>query len=72
MPKGPNGEKRPADAIGRAVQVAKIATRETEDTRYAQPNKVQNGRSGGKARAIRITAHQRSAIGRQGAKARWG
>ncbi len=26
MPKGPKGEKRPADVIGAAVKVAKIAT----------------------------------------------
>ena len=26
MPKGPKGEKRPADVIGAAVMVAKIAT----------------------------------------------
>ena len=31
MPKGPKGEKRPADAIGAAVMVAKIATGEIED-----------------------------------------
>ena len=28
MPKGPRGEKRAADAIGRAIMVAKIATGE--------------------------------------------
>ncbi len=28
MPKGPQGQKRPADAIGAAVMVAKIATGE--------------------------------------------
>ncbi len=28
MPKGPKGEKRPADVIGAAVKVAKIATGE--------------------------------------------
>lgn len=33
MPKGPRGEKRPADAIGRAVHIAKIATGEIEDER---------------------------------------
>ncbi len=33
MPKGPNGEKRPADAIGLAVMVGKIATGEIEDAR---------------------------------------
>lgn len=30
MPKGPKGEKRPADVIGGAVMVAKIATGEIE------------------------------------------
>jgi hypothetical protein len=32
MPKGPKGEKRPADAIGVAVMVRKIATGEIEDS----------------------------------------
>ena len=32
MPEGPKGEKRPADVIGVAVMVAKIATGEIEDT----------------------------------------
>ena len=31
MPKGPQGQKRPADAVGCAVQVAKIATGEEEE-----------------------------------------
>jgi hypothetical protein len=31
MPRGPKGEKRPADAIGSAIIIAKIATGETED-----------------------------------------
>ena len=31
MPKGPNGEKRPADAVGLAVLIGKIATGEVED-----------------------------------------
>jgi len=32
MPKGPHGEKRPADVIGNAVKVMRIATGdETED-----------------------------------------
>ncbi len=33
MPKGPRGEKRPADAIGRAVMIGRIATGEIEDVR---------------------------------------
>ncbi len=31
MPKGPKGEKRPADAVGAAIKVARIATGEIED-----------------------------------------
>ena len=31
MPKGPKGEKRPADVVGAAVKVAKIATGEIEE-----------------------------------------
>jgi hypothetical protein len=31
MPRGPKGEKRPADATGNAVMIAKIATGEIED-----------------------------------------
>ena len=36
MPKGPKGEKRPADVIGTAVKVARIATGEIEE----QPQKA--------------------------------
>jgi len=33
MPRGPKGQKRPADVIGNAVRVMRIATgEETEDT----------------------------------------
>ena len=31
MHKGPNGEKRPADAVGLAVLIGKIATDEAKD-----------------------------------------
>ena len=32
MPRGPKGEKRPADVIGNAVPVMKFATGEIEET----------------------------------------
>ena len=32
MPRGPKGEKRPADVIGNAVHVMRIATGEIEET----------------------------------------
>jgi len=31
MPRGPKGEKRPADVIGNAVHVMRVATGEIED-----------------------------------------
>jgi hypothetical protein len=31
MPKGPKGQKRPADVIGNAVRVMEIATGQRED-----------------------------------------
>jgi hypothetical protein len=54
MPRGPKGEKRPADVIGNAVKVMRIATGEetetlTDDRKDAAA--VALGRTGGKARA---------------------
>jgi hypothetical protein len=51
MPKGPKGEKRPADVIGAAVKVMQI-----EETTDDGKNKaaVELGRKGGKARAEKI------------------
>ena len=37
MPKGPHGEKRPADPIGLAAMIGKIATGEIEDVKEATP-----------------------------------
>ncbi len=45
MPRGPKGEKHPADVVGCAVHVMKIATGEIEgafETR--RPNKAKGGR----------------------------
>lgn len=74
MPKGPKGEKRPADAVGAAVMVAKIATGEIEeDTDDDGKNKaaVELGRMGGQARAKILTPEERSEIARRAARARW-
>ncbi len=74
MPRGPKGEKRPADVIGTAVKVAKIATGEVEDdTGDDGKNKAAQelGRMGGQARAKKLTAEQRSEIARKAASARW-
>lgn len=73
MPKGPKGEKRPGDVVGAAVMVAKIATGEIEETTEDGKNAaaVSLGRKGGKARAEKLTAEQRSEIAKKAATTRW-
>ena len=77
MPKGPRGEKRPADVIGAAVMVGRIATGEIpEDLGTTDDGKdkaaVALGRKGGAARAASLSARKRSEIARKAAKKRWG
>lgn len=69
MANGPRGERRPADTIGLAVMVAKIATGEISDNQKS--NKVKSGKAGGRARADALTSEQRSEIARKAANARW-
>lgn len=74
MPKGPQGQKRPADAIGLAVMVGRIATGEIEDTKAAEPKPARQSKSGmkgGAARSAKLTPEQRSEIARVAADARW-
>jgi len=73
MPKGPRGERRPADAIGRAVLIGKIATGEIEDERDELSSAAAElGRMGGKKRAEKLTAERRTEIARGAAAKRWG
>jgi len=69
VPKGPNGEKRPADVIGAAVMIAQIATGEIKDNRKS--GRVKSGMAGAKARAKNLTPKQRSEIAQKAAAARW-
>lgn len=76
MAKGPRGEKRPADAIGAAVMVGRIATGETmEKPDNRNPHAVALGRlggdKGGKARAAKLPRKDRKAIAKKAAAARW-
>jgi hypothetical protein len=73
MPKGPRGEKRPADAIGRAIMIGKIATGEIEDERDSVSSAAaEMGRRGGKARAENMSPERRAEIARKAAATRWG
>ena len=73
MPKGPKGEKRPADVIGNAVKVMKIATGEIdEDTgELKKMEKVDAAKLGGKARAKALSPSKRSEIAKKAARKRW-
>ena len=51
MPRGPQGQKRPADAIGAAIMVAKIATGEITETLISKSGRTRSGLAGGNARA---------------------
>ena len=70
MPKGPQGQKRPADTNACAVLVARIATGEVEESAYAGFEK-DNGSAGGKARAAKLSKDGRSSIARNAASKRW-
>ena len=57
-PKGPQGQKRPADVVGNAVMVMRIATGEEEkgyEDDRKDPAAKALGASGGKARAGKLT-----------------
>ena len=75
MPRGPKGEKRPADAIGNAIMVAKIATGEIDESSLTADGKnaaaVALGRMGGKARAKGMSAKRRKEIAKKAATERW-
>ncbi len=74
MPKGPRGEKRPADVIGNAVKVMRIAT--GEETEELETDRVKSaaaelGARGGKARAAKMTPEKRAEVAKRAAQARW-
>ncbi len=75
MPTGPKGEKRPADVIGNAVHVMRIATGEIEEGTPPDDGKdpaaVSMGKRGGAARAKSMTPERRAEIAKAAAEKRW-
>ena len=76
MPRGPKGERRPADVIGNAVRVMRIATGEEADTEeHRDPDAVARGsiggNVGGKIRAAKMTPEERSKSASNAARSRW-
>ena len=75
MPTGPKGERRPADVIGNAVKVMRIATGEEVEILDADDGKDPAakalGRKGGAARAAKMTPERRAEIAKKAAAKRW-
>jgi hypothetical protein len=74
MPKGPQGQKRPADTVANAIRVAKILTGEIkEDMGDSGKDKSAQalGRKGGAARREKLSPERRVEIARKAAAKRW-
>ena len=74
MPKGPQGQKRPADTVANAIRVAKILTGEIEEDMgdSGKDKAAQSlGRRGGAARREKLSPERRREIAQKGAAARW-
>lgn len=74
MPRGPRGEKRPADVIGNAVKVMRIATGEEAEeleTDRVKSAAAELGARGGKARAAKMAPEKRAEQAREAARHRW-
>lgn len=77
MPKGPGGQKRPADVIGAAVKVMRIATGEepedidTPESRGKDPHASAMGKKGAAARAKAVSPARRKEIAKKAAEKRW-
>lgn len=67
MPTGPKGQCRPADVIGNAVRIARIATGEECDDITEEHDK---NSAGGKAKARNLTPDERSVIAKLAAQTR--
>jgi hypothetical protein len=72
MPRGPRGERRPADVIGAAITVALISIGDAPDPLREPSGKVRSGHAGAKARAGKLTSERRQEIAKKAAAARWG
>jgi hypothetical protein len=71
MPKGPKDRSAPADVIGSAAKVMRIATGEEEEAASDKSAAAELGSLGGNARAANLSKKQQSEIARKAAAKRW-
>lgn len=76
MPKGPQGQKRPADTVANAICVARILTGEIDERTGADDGKDKAaqamGKKGGAARRDKLSPERRVEIAKAAAAKRWG
>ena len=78
MPKGPQGQWRPADPVAAGVHIAKLATGELVETHdppasTRSPREArQQAKKANAARNATLSPERRREIARAGAEARWG
>ena len=70
MPRGPNGERRPADTVSAAIMVARLSVGEIDEE--LPSGRRNGGQKGGAARAESQTPEERAELARKAANARWG
>ena len=71
MPRGPRGERRPADVVGCAVVVGRLSVGLDHDDLKHPSGKIRNGRTGAKASAEKLNPEKRREITKKAAGARW-
>jgi hypothetical protein len=73
VPRGPKGERRPADTNANAVLIGKIATGEVEDSGRDPAKELhrKGGLKGGKARAALLSPEERKRVAQKAAQERW-
>lgn len=71
MPKGPQGQKRPADVVSNAIHIARIAIGEEIEELASRESAQELGAKGGRKRAENLPPERRAEIARKAAKTRW-
>ncbi|CAN5196102.1 hypothetical protein BH10PSE11_BH10PSE11_36160 [soil metagenome] len=71
MPKGPKGERRPADTVKNAMLIGRIATGDIQESVNKTPNRAKGGKLGAAARVKAMSAEERSAQARKASESRW-
>lgn len=71
MPKGPQGQRRPADLVGCAVKVARMSVGDETECIIPKSGRARSGLAGAKARMESLTKEGRVKIARRAAETRW-